>query len=178
MSYGISGVSNTSSTDGTSTPSLRAFSNLGLSDTQTSQIRSILNAAQQNGTSQSDVQSQIDAVLTPAQQSTLSSNSSSNSNYTSVTANSTTATTTTAATHAHHGHHGGGKGSGSDPFANLNLTSAQQSQIEQIFTSAKTNGTSQTGVQSQINAILTPTQQQQLQSNLAASSSTTGGSTT
>jgi Spy/CpxP family protein refolding chaperone len=52
------------------------------------------------------------------------------------------------------------------PFANLNLTEDQRTKIRSILQSAKSQGTSQTDVQSQINAVLTAAQQQTLQSNL------------
>ena len=58
------------------------------------------------------------------------------------------------------------------PFANLNLTSQQQQQIAQIF-SQRASGNSQSGnsqswnqIFSQVNAILTPQQQQTLQSDV------------
>jgi hypothetical protein len=52
-------------------------------------------------------------------------------------------------------------------FSNLNLTSAQQSQIQQILQNAKTQGLSPTQVANEINNVLTPTQQSQLQADLA-----------
>ena len=53
--------------------SLQPFSNLDLTEAQRTQLRSIFTAAKQNGTSQADVQGQVSAVLTPAQQQTLAS---------------------------------------------------------------------------------------------------------
>lgn len=53
------------------------------------------------------------------------------------------------------------------PFANLNLTSQQQQQIAQIFSqSASGNRQSWNQILSQVNAILTPQQQQTLQSDV------------
>jgi Spy/CpxP family protein refolding chaperone len=53
------------------------------------------------------------------------------------------------------------------PFANLNLTSQQQQQIAQIFSqSASGNSQSWNQIFSQVNAILTPQQQQTLQSDV------------
>jgi 3-polyprenyl-4-hydroxybenzoate decarboxylase len=54
----------------------------------------------------------------------------------------------------------------SGPFSNLNLTSSQQQQIGQILQNAQSQGLTQAQVQTQINAILTPAQQQQLQKDL------------
>lgn len=51
-------------------------------------------------------------------------------------------------------------------FASLNLTPAQQQQIDKILQNAQSEGLSPMQVQSQINGVLTPTQQQQLQSQL------------
>ena len=55
-----------------------------------------------------------------------------------------------------------------NPFANLNLTSDQQQQIEQIFQNAQTQGPTPAQVQNQVNAVLTPAQQSQLQKDLQA----------
>ncbi len=53
--------------------SLQPFSNLDLSEAQRTKLRSIFNAAKQDGTAPTDVQQQVDSVLTPAQQQTLKS---------------------------------------------------------------------------------------------------------
>jgi hypothetical protein len=53
-----------------------------------------------------------------------------------------------------------------NPFANLNLTADQKTQIAQIFQNAQTQGLSPSQVQSQVNAVLTPAQQSQLQKDL------------
>jgi Spy/CpxP family protein refolding chaperone len=52
------------------------------------------------------------------------------------------------------------------PFANLDLTAGQRTQIRSILSNAKSQGTSESQVQSQINAVLTPQQQQTLQTDL------------
>lgn len=52
------------------------------------------------------------------------------------------------------------------PFANLDLTAGQRTQIRSILSNAKSAGTSESQVQSQINAVLTPQQQQTLQTDL------------
>jgi len=54
------------------------------------------------------------------------------------------------------------------PFANLDLTESQRTQLRSIFQNAKQNGTSPSQVQQQVNAVLTPQQQQTLQSDQAA----------
>jgi hypothetical protein len=53
--------------------SLQPFSNLDLTAAQRSQLRTIFSAAKHDGTSQADVQKQISAILSPAQQQTLAS---------------------------------------------------------------------------------------------------------
>lgn len=52
------------------------------------------------------------------------------------------------------------------PFASLGLTSAQEQKISQILQNAQSQGLSASQVQSEINGVLTPTQQQQLQSQI------------
>jgi Spy/CpxP family protein refolding chaperone len=54
----------------------------------------------------------------------------------------------------------------SGPFGNLDLTSQQQSQIQDILSKAKSQGLSPSQVQSEINNVLTPDQQKTLQSDL------------
>jgi hypothetical protein len=61
------------------------------------------------------------------------------------------------------------------PFANLNLTSDQRSEIRSILSNAKSQGTSEAQVQSQINAVLTPQQQQTLQTDLQQGQGTQEG---
>ncbi len=92
---GIQSVSVSASTSyasvGTQSQSLQQFSNLNLTEAQRTQLRSIFTAAKQNGTSQTNVQSQVSAVLTPAQQQTLTGD--------------------LKAGGGHHHHHGGGSSS-------------------------------------------------------------------
>lgn len=52
------------------------------------------------------------------------------------------------------------------PFADLGLTQAQQQKISQILQNAQSQGLSPSQVQTQINAVLTPQQQQKLQSEI------------
>lgn len=129
------------------------FANLNLTPTQQQQLQQIF--SQNSGTQQSPSQviDQIEAVLTPQQQQTLQND--------------------LQTLHSHHHHHGGS--SSSDPLAQLNLTSTQQSQISQILQSAKASGTSSSDVLTQIENVLTPSQQQQLASLF--SSYTSSGST-
>jgi signal transduction histidine kinase/Spy/CpxP family protein refolding chaperone len=54
----------------------------------------------------------------------------------------------------------------SGPFSNLNLTTTQQNQIQQILQNAQTQGLTQQQAQAQINAVLTPAQQATLQQDL------------
>jgi Spy/CpxP family protein refolding chaperone len=60
-------------------------------------------------------------------------------------------------------------------FANLNLTDSQTAQIRAILMSAKQDSLSPQLVQSQINAVLTPEQQQQLQTTLQTHKAPHGG---
>ena len=55
--------------------------------------------------------------------------------------------------------------SASGPFANLNLTSQQQSQIQSILSSARSQNLSPSQIKSEIDKILTPDQQKTLQSD-------------
>ncbi len=54
----------------------------------------------------------------------------------------------------------------SSPFANLDLTSDQQTAIQSILQSGRSNGQTFAQMQSQIQSVLTPTQQQTLQNDL------------
>jgi Spy/CpxP family protein refolding chaperone len=75
-------------------------------------------------------------------------------------------------------HHGSDSSSQSNPLSQLDLTSAQQTQIGQIVSAAQADGTSPSDELNQIDNVLTPTQQQQLVSLFAgdASSSTSTAS--
>jgi len=53
-----------------------------------------------------------------------------------------------------------------DPFANLNLSSSQQTQIQSIINSASSSNLSFSQVQQQIDAVLTPTQVATLKSDI------------
>ena len=70
----------------------------------------------------------------------------------------------------------GGTSNSLRPFANLNLTEDQRTQIRSIFKTAKTDGSTQAQIQQQIFAILTPTQQTTLQSDIAAQTTSSQGS--
>ena len=160
MSFGIQSTGaagGASSWFGQSGPSLRPFANLNLTEQQRQQIRQIFQTAKSQGTSQSDVQSQIKGVLTTAQQQQLQ---------------------TDLQSQATSGQGQNGQNAPANPFANLGLTSSQQAQIQQIFQNAQSQGTSQSDLQSQIDAVLTPAQQQQLQANLQlGAGSASSGST-
>lgn len=127
------------------------FANLNLSSSQENQIDSIFSTAKSQGLSRSDVQSQVNAVLTPAQQQTLQ----------------TDVQQLKAEHHGHHHHHGSGSESSSSQgsgglLSQLDLTSDQQSQITSLLQNAQTNGTSPTNLLSSITNVLTNDQQQQL----------------
>lgn len=78
MSFGVQSTTTdpwaTQQTAGTTSTSLRPFANLNLTEDQRTKIRSILQTARSNGTSKTDVQNQILAVLTPSQQATFQTN--------------------------------------------------------------------------------------------------------
>jgi Spy/CpxP family protein refolding chaperone len=143
MSFGVQSASlsgSTSQTDGSSSTSLRPFANLDLTEDQRKQIRSIFQTAKSQGLSQSQVQQQINAILTPAQQTTLQSDIAAKTGTTGNPEQSS-------------------GGANSDPLSNLGLTSDQKSKIDTLLQQAQANGTSQSDVLAQINAVLTPTQQ-------------------
>jgi Spy/CpxP family protein refolding chaperone len=141
------------------------FANLNLTPQQQQQIQSIFSQSQQNsssssgsnGQSWSQILSQINAILTPQQQQALESDLK-----------------TLKAGHQHQGE----SSSQNNPLSQLDLTSAQQTQIGQIVSAAQANGTSPSDELSQIDNVLTPTQQQQLVSLFSpdASSSTSAAS--
>src|ERR1700677_2066862 len=71
QSAGLFG-SSSSQTDGTGN-SLRPFANLDLTEQQRQQIRSIFKTAQTDGSTQTETQQQILAILSPTQQTTYQS---------------------------------------------------------------------------------------------------------
>jgi Spy/CpxP family protein refolding chaperone len=144
MSFGIDASSLLSSQYSNSTTGgtggLRQFAGLNLSEQQRTQMRSLLQNAKSQGTSQADVQQQLEQVLTSTQQAQFSA---SQATQTSQSAQSTP-----------------------DLFSNLNLTADQKTKIDTILADAKTNGTSSTDVKSQIDAVLTDSQKTQLAANV------------
>jgi Spy/CpxP family protein refolding chaperone len=162
MSFGVSSASlfgSASQTDGSSNTSLRPFANLNLSEAQRTQIRSIFQNAKSQGLSQSEVQQQIGAILTPAQQTTLQSNLAAQNSTSSV--NSAPSQSSTAqSTNGTPPPPGGNLFTNPNgPFANLNLSSDQQTQISQLLQDGKSQGLSRDQINSQISALLTPAQQ-------------------
>ncbi|HXP93915.1 MAG TPA: hypothetical protein VN905_10640 [Candidatus Binatia bacterium] len=125
------------------------FANLSLTSQQRQQIRQIFSQNQNTiGTPQSVRQllDAVDAVLTPLQQRTLQSDLQ-----------------TLRAQRFRDGI-GVGSSSSNNALAQLNLSSAQQSQISQIFQSAQAGGASSRDILRQIDRVLTAAQQQQLAS--------------
>jgi Spy/CpxP family protein refolding chaperone len=142
------------------TSSLRPFANLDLTEQQRTQIRAIFQQAKSQGLSQTQIQQQINAILTPAQQTTLQNDIAQfQSQNASSTANSSSTSSQTQAPPNPFADPNG-------PFANLNLTASQQSQIAQILQSAPSQGLTFDQVNSQISAILTTAQQTTFQSDL------------
>jgi signal transduction histidine kinase len=94
-----------------------------------------------------------------AMMSNISGISGSASGLFSTSINNTYATTTNATTNA-------ATPASDDAFANLNLTPAQQTQINQILQNAQNQGLTQAQTQAQIDAVLSPAQQATLQQDL------------
>jgi Spy/CpxP family protein refolding chaperone len=140
-----------------STTSLRPFANLDLTEAQRTQIRAIFQQAKSQGLSQTQIQQQINAILTPAQQTTLQNDITQFAQQSSSSSSSSSAQTQTPPNPF---------ADPNGPFANLNLTASQQSQIAQILQSAPSQGLTFDQVNSQISAILTTAQQTTFQSDL------------
>ena len=144
MSFGVQGISDPSQLDGSSTTtSLRGFANLDLTEDQRTQLRAIFKTAKTEGLSQDQVQSQIDQVLTPAQQQTLQ----------------TDVQNARSAHSGHHHHHGGG-GSAPSSSSSTNTTSPSTTSATSV------NGVTEADIQNQI-AAATALTQQQLQSEVS-----------
>jgi hypothetical protein len=198
MSYGVqsAGLFGTSSTDGSTSNSLRPFSGLDLTEDQRTQIRSIFKNAKSEGLTQDQVEQEIESTLTPTQLATYQSNlttisaestDSSDSSSSSSSSTSSAASSSSLSAQGAPPPPGGNPFTGPNgPFANLNLTSDEQSQISQILQNAQSEGLSFSQVNSQISAILTTAQQSTFSSDLAnvpaptgangSSSSSTGSS--
>jgi len=145
----------------TTTNSLRPFANLNLTEEQRTQIRAIFKEAKSQGLSQTQIQQQINAVLTTAQQSTLQSDIAAFQ----AQQSSTSSTSSTSSSQSQSQGPPNPFADPNGPFANLDLTSSQQSQIAQIFQNSQ--GQSPTQINSQINAILTTAQQATFKTDLA-----------
>jgi len=154
MSF-VQGVGSDASTGAGAGPNLRPFANLNLTDDQSSQIRSILQNAQSQGTSSSDVQSQINAVLNPQQQQTLQADLQAQK----------------GGGHHHHHHHAAA-GSQSSSSSAPSTSAAEEPALVPADPTLQ-SGVSATDIQNQSTAASTIAQQQ-LQNDLLNS----GGSTT
>jgi hypothetical protein len=185
MSFGIQGVTSVSSSLSllSATPNAAVgaqppdpfsnpngpFANLDLSTDQENQISSILSTAKSQGLSFSQINSQINQVLNPAQQQTLQSDLQQMQ-------------AQRGGGHHHHHHHGGGSsGSGNSTslLGQLDLSGDQQNQITSLFQSAQTNGTSPSALLGQIDNVLSSNQQSTLSSLLSTGTySSSGNSTT
>jgi Spy/CpxP family protein refolding chaperone len=121
------------------------FANLNLTSQQQQQIAQIFSqnssgpGSSGSGQSWSQILSQINAILTPQQQQTLQSD--------------------LKARRADHHHHGEGSSNATNPLAQLDLTSSQQTEIGQIIQAAQTNGASSSATLNQIDNVLTCSQQ-------------------
>jgi Spy/CpxP family protein refolding chaperone len=163
MSYGVqsAGLFGSLSIDGSTSTSLRPFSNLDLTEDQRAQVRSILKNAKSEGLTQDQIEQEINSILTPTQQATFQSDQASVSSSDSSAAASSSGTQS-ASTQPNPFTDSTG------PFANLDLTSSQQSQVSQILSNAQSEGLTFSQVNSQISAILTTTQQTSFESDLAS----------
>jgi Spy/CpxP family protein refolding chaperone len=170
MSYGVQSAGlfgSSSQTDGTSS-SLRPFANLDLTEDQRSQIRAIFKTAKADGSTQTEIQQQILAILTPTQQTQFQTNLAAQSTSSSDSNDSTTAGTQSAASAPPPPPPGGNPFTNPNgPFANLDLTSSQQSQISSILQEGKSQGLSLDQINSQIDAVLTTSQQATFATDLA-----------
>jgi Spy/CpxP family protein refolding chaperone len=172
MSFGITSVTNTpfpqqaANTTQTQpnpfTSPNSPFANLNLTPQQQQQIQSIFSQAQSSPLTPSQLQSQLNSVLSPQQQQTLQSDLQSMKGH-------------------HHHHHGGGSSSSSGSnslLSQLDLTSQQQGQISQLVQTAQSNGTSSGTLLSQIDNVLSSSQQTQLAALLSPTSYNSSGSST
>jgi Spy/CpxP family protein refolding chaperone len=158
LSYGVQSAGlfgSSSQTSGSTSTSLRPFANLDLTEDQRKQIRSVLKTGDSQGLSQSEIQQQINAILTPAQQSTLQSDLA---GLTTPSSSSNSSSTQSAQSTPPPG--GGNLFTNPNgPFANLNLSSDQQSQITAILKNGRSQGLTHDQINAQINAVLTTSQQ-------------------
>jgi len=158
MSYGVQSASlfGSSSQTGSST-SLLQFANLDLTEEQREQIRSIFKTAKSEGLSDAEIQQQISAILTTTQQTAyqadVAAQNSSQSTQSSQSSQS-------APPQQPPGGPGGNPFTDPNgPFANLDLTSTQQTQIASILKNGQAQGLSFDQINAQISAILTTSQQ-------------------
>ena len=130
---------------------LRQLSGLDLSESQRTQVRSILHNAKSEALTQDQIQQQIASVLTPQQLTTLQGDQS-------QSGSSTSSNTSTASASAASG--------SNNPFGNLSLTSSQDSEIDQLLQSAQSGSLSFDQFTSQLSSILTPDQQSTLTTDI------------
>jgi Spy/CpxP family protein refolding chaperone len=169
MSFGIQSTQNLSSspttaqTSATNAPAganaADPFANLDLTAQQQQQFQQIFGNVRNGTLSPSQAQDQINAILTPTQQQTLQNDLQQ-----------------MRARH-HHRHNGGGE-SATNPLAQLDLTSDQQGPIAQLVQTAQADGTAPSDLVSQIDNVLTPSQQQKLANLLASAAYTSTGAST
>ena len=149
-----SSTTSSSSTDGST--SLRGFADL--TEKQRTEIRALLKTTQTDDLTAAELEQQIQAIINgTSPSSTGSSTSRSSSSSTSDgTSSSTSDDSSTSSSSS----------ATSDPFTNLDLTDSQKSQIQSILENAQTQGLSPSDVLTQIDAVLTTSQQSTLQSDL------------
>lgn len=165
MSSGLGGISSSLSTQSQSDQSASISIPANLTPQQEAQVQQILSELASGAITPAQAQGEIASILTPQQQTTLQNSLQSAG----------------GSHHAHHGHHGKHADStdGTSPqpqtlSAALNLTTDQESEIASIIQQAQTNGSTPAAVLSQIEGVLTPSQQQQLAQMLSPTYSSVG----
>lgn len=130
-----------------------------LTPAQDAEVQSILGQLASGSITAAQAQSEISAI---------SSSGSQNSG----------GTQGASGTHVHHGHHGEHAGKAQTLSSALGLTSDQESQIASIVQSAQQSNAEPSSVLSQIEAVLTPEQQQKLAQLLSPTYSSVGTNST
>ena len=130
-----------------------------LTPAQDAEVQSILGQLASGSITAAQAQSEISAI---------SSSGSQNSG----------GTQGASGTHVHHAHHGEHAGKAQTLSSALGLTTDQESQIASIVQSAQQNNAEPSSVLSQIEAVLTPEQQQKLAQLLSPTYSSVGTNST
>ncbi|HTX02391.1 MAG TPA: hypothetical protein VMD07_01820 [Candidatus Acidoferrales bacterium] len=165
MSSALTGITSSASLASTQTESTGSISiPTDLTPAQDAEVQSILGQLASGAITAAQAQSEISAI-------------SSSSSGSSGTQNSGGTGATQPTHHGHHGKHGDGTGQAQTLTSALGLTSTQESQIASIVQSAQQTNADPSDVLSQIDAVLTPEQQQKLAQLLTPTYSSGGTGT-